>query len=706
MTCHRYAWVKHKIEYIDIGVRLTDENSDQLIADLIAQERNILSAGHIPGVDLYHFQIRRKRSHRSKREINQLVEELKEDERVEYVTVGKELQREKRDYFPEDKMIDLFKKYQQKQQKTRAFYEYEKLGESSFKISFDDELFRKQWYLENEGQFKSPASHDMNVAPVWIAGYSGKNIVICIVDDGLDHPHPELVDRYRPDLSYDLNDLDDPNHDPLPRTYDNQNNHGTECAGTAAAKANNELCGVGVAYNADIAGIRILDGRITTLLEARALTLFAADTHIKSASWGPTDDGTKMEAPGVFANAALDYGVTHGRHGKGTLYIWASGNGGAHDDDCGADGYVSHHNVISISSINHLGETPYFIEKCPSTLAVAYTGGMHSHSGREHSFPVGVIASDVGGKCTSNFAGTSSAAPIAAGAFAILLEANPDLTYRDVMHIVTETARIPTLSEADDWIINGAGHHVSDKFGFGVLDVAQMVALAQNWTNVPPRDECYQEYTGGSVYHFRGNVQITIISPSGTASELLSYRKNDASDKGIQYFPFLTTHSWNEDPIGEWILRMETRSSQKGMSKKSATEQIDEGELKHFGIRIFGSYNTKDVEQEKRYAKRAFIPTKREIELIYNREFAARNSPNVIEKRYYQSLINEKRVKAEKASAAVVTNAPADDKSPSGIIHKVIGYIRTGIGYAHVAISYIRAIYDKIRDFFSSKKAT
>ncbi len=82
--------------------------------------------------------------------------------------------------------------------------------------------------------------------------------------------------------------------------------HGTRCAGAAAGKANNEICGVGVAYGASISGqtkknhissiresftlqnlgIRLLDGPITTLLEARALTMFDVDTDIKSSSWG------------------------------------------------------------------------------------------------------------------------------------------------------------------------------------------------------------------------------------------------------------------------------------------------------------------------------------------------------------------------------------------------------------------------------------
>jgi hypothetical protein len=62
--------------------------------------------------------------------------------------------------------------------------------------------------------------------------------------------------------------------------------HGTRCAGASSGKANNGMCGVGVAYNSYIAAIRLLDGRITTLLEARALTLFAVNVSIKSASWG------------------------------------------------------------------------------------------------------------------------------------------------------------------------------------------------------------------------------------------------------------------------------------------------------------------------------------------------------------------------------------------------------------------------------------
>ena len=147
-----------------------------------------------------------------------------------------------------------------------------------------------------------------------------------------------------------------------------------------------------------------------------------------------------------------------------------------------------------------MGETTSFHEHCPSTMAVVYAGGQHTSFSREKKMPIGIVAANAGGGCTTQFFGTSAAAPVAAGAVALVLEANPELTYRDVMHIIARTARIPTLEETEDWIINSAGFHVSDKFGFGVLDVGQMVALAQNWTNVQPRYQIYQEYQGSLPY--------------------------------------------------------------------------------------------------------------------------------------------------------------------------------------------------------------
>jgi hypothetical protein len=145
---------------------------------------------------------------------------------------------------------------------------------------------------------------------------------------------------------------------------------------------------------------------------------------------------------------------------------------------------------------------------------------------------------------------------------------------------------------------------------------------------------------------------------------VLSYRKNDATDKGmnqitnisyasvyildVKYFPFLTNHNWDEPPEGRWTLRIETRRLHDSQSEGSSLTTKDLGELSHFGLRIYGSYDPvekKDSQKEKRNKNYAFIPTQSEIESIYKRELAARESPNIMQKRDYQNLLKEKQLR-------------------------------------------------------------
>ena len=90
----------------------------------------------------------------------------------------------------------------------------------------------------------------MNVLPAWKLGYTGKNVVVTILDDGIQYNHPDLKQNYDPLASKDINDNDD---DPMPQD-NGDNKHGTRYAGEVAAVAFNEYSGVGVAYNASIGG--------------------------------------------------------------------------------------------------------------------------------------------------------------------------------------------------------------------------------------------------------------------------------------------------------------------------------------------------------------------------------------------------------------------------------------------------------------------
>jgi kexin len=169
--------------------------------------------------------------------------------------------------------------------------------------------------------------------------------------------------------SWDYNDHTDL---PKPRLADDQ--HGTRCAGEIAA-AKNDVCGVGVAYNAQVAGIRILSASISDADEASALNFGYQDNDIYSCSWGPPDDGRSMEAPSPLIYKSMLNGVQNGRGGKGSIFVFASGNGGAVDDQCNFDGYTNSIFSITISAIDRKGLHPYYSEGCSANMVVTYSSG-------------------------------------------------------------------------------------------------------------------------------------------------------------------------------------------------------------------------------------------------------------------------------------------------------------------------------------------
>ena len=78
---------------------------------------------------------------------------------------------------------------------------------------------------------------------------------------------------------------------------------------------------------------------------------------------------------------------------------------------------------------------------------------------------------------------------MAAGVVALMLQANPELTWRDVQHIIVRTSKSDGL-QANDWLVNGAGYNVSHLFGFGLLDAAGVTHVARTWHEVPEQKKC------------------------------------------------------------------------------------------------------------------------------------------------------------------------------------------------------------------------
>ncbi|XP_033749522.1 neuroendocrine convertase 1-like isoform X1 [Pecten maximus] len=476
-------------------------------------------------------------------------------------------------------------------------------------MEFNDPLWAKQWYIKDKVHDLTKQKFDLHVIPVWNQGITGKGIVITVLDDGIEHNHTDLAQNYDPMASTDLNGND---RDPQPRYDDtNENKHGTRCAGEIAMVANNSLCGVGVAYNARIGGVRMLDGRVTDSLEGEAIAFNHKYIDIYSASWGPNDDGATVEGPGLMAQRAFELGIKEGRNGKGAIYVWASGNGGRLGDNCDCDGYTGSIYSLSISSASQHQTTPWYAEKCASTMATTYSSGEY---GDER-----VASADLHGGCTVQHTGTSAAAPLAAGIFALVLEANPDLTWRDMQHLVAWTSEYSPLQHNAGWKRNGAGYWVNNAFGFGLLNAASLVQEAnpRTWISVPEKYICTVHSDSNSNlpqplssgykldidmttsgcrgqaneirylehiqlrttmdYSKRGALHISLTSPSGNETMLLSERSMDGSSAGFQNWTFMSVQSWGEDPTGLWTLTIKDEKSGSNYGKVKGVELILHG---------------------------------------------------------------------------------------------------------------------------------
>ncbi|XP_011409089.2 PREDICTED: neuroendocrine convertase 2-like [Amphimedon queenslandica] len=167
-----------------------------------------------------------------------------------------------------------------------------------------DPLWGRQWTVNNTGQTREPNLYlDLNAEPAWIQGYTGNGILVGVVDDGVEHTHTDLRNNYVSTYSYDFNYNDS---DPSPVGTDS---HGTACAGEIVMARDNNVCGVGVAYDASMAGLRLLGGATTDLIDSSALSYYRNNIDIYSNSWGPADDSVTVDGPKYMTLLALKEGA-------------------------------------------------------------------------------------------------------------------------------------------------------------------------------------------------------------------------------------------------------------------------------------------------------------------------------------------------------------------------------------------------------------
>lgn len=427
-----------------------------------------------------------------------------------------------------------------------------------------DPLSPYQWHLINTGQdafstTKPMLGNDLNVKGVWASGITGKGVIVNVVDSGLEIAHPDLAGNVSKGDSVNFGGGNDPTN-----TTSTTGDHGTSVAGLISSEAGNGIGGKGVAYGAKIMGHNYLGGIDETEYQTASNFAAAfggstgsAKAHIFNASFGGSacifsSSTAENTAFSNVKNLRVVNGVA-----KGGLIVKSAGNGFGNSEFCAnklvpeiSNGNAAFDqanvvdNVIVVAAVNANGKKSSY----STTGANIWVSGFGGETGANAAtlarykltstnLEPAMITTDQSGcqrgyekvqvkgidfpfslndfqdigtatqtksnpdcNYTSTFNGTSSAAPTVSGVIALMLEANPNLTWRDVKHILAKTAKqvdagftapIYTSTSTDNstvkanqmveqgWVTNNAGYQFHNWYGFGLVDAGNAVAMAK-----------------------------------------------------------------------------------------------------------------------------------------------------------------------------------------------------------------------------------
>lgn len=331
-------------------------------------------------------------------------------------------------------------------------------------------------------------------------------------------------------------------------------------------------------------------------------------------------------------DAVLERAVTEGRYGNGLIMTFAAGNEFTRGETINMEAWLNSRYTISVGAVGKDGLHSSYSTTGSAALFISGPGG-------DFEFQTNHITANlIGGGCHDASVGTSYATPAIAGAIAVVLQANPDLGWRDVQGVLASTAQ--KMDEGNpSWTTNAAGYHHSPFYGFGVMDTSAAVDAAMEWTNWGPELSAMSEteevnipigadadspavstltleaddfITESVVVHLlidhvsRGDLEIHLHSPEGTTAALLPGHR-DENTYGPQALELMSLLSWGEDPSGEWTLTvvdvspgnvaacadMDYIQDAEGLSKlgpitcKTAEELCDDGMLNETTVADF-----------------------------------------------------------------------------------------------------------------------
>ncbi|MEP0799353.1 S8 family serine peptidase [Funiculus sociatus] len=407
-----------------------------------------------------------------------------------------------------------------------------------------DSLYPQQWYLNNTGANQVAASSHISVEKAWDITRGVRSVVVAVTDDGFDLNHPDFQGAGKIVAPKDFKDQD---FLPLPGEQDE--NHGTACAGVAVA----EETGSGIVGVAP--GCALMPLRTTGFLDDESIEqLFEwaiqNGASVISCSWGPAAVYFPLS---LRQRAALTRAATIGRDRKGCVIVFAAGNAnrpisGTINEQGWPNnllkgptqwlgGFTVHPDVITVSACTSLSKKSAYSNwgnvtisapsnNAPPGMWFEQTGYISTAPEVRTALPgLGVLTADRLGAAgyssnnfTNDFGGTSSACPVVAGVAALVLSANPDLTAQEVRRILQQTADKIVDPGPDPQLAFRLGTYdvngYSQWFGYGKVNAFKAVQAA--------KEQRVQQSKPSQVLNGRNNNSLAIPddNPQGITSPI------------------------------------------------------------------------------------------------------------------------------------------------------------------------------------------
>ena len=352
---------------------------------------------------------------------------------------------------------------------------YVEYAEPNYKVYVDatipnDHYFSLLWGMHNTGQSGVTTDADIDAPEAWDITTGSSDIIVAVIDTGVDYNHPDLAANMWTNPDETLNGIDDDGNGYIDdiRGWDffsddndpyDESGHGTHCSGTIAAEGNNDMGVVGVSWNAKIMPLRFLGPEGGYTSDAVLAINYAIDNgaDIMSNSWGGGGYSKALENAIYAANDA------------GILFVAAAGNAGTDNDEY--PHYPSSYdvpNIVSVAATDRYDNLAYF--SCYGLESV------------DLGAPGVTIASTYPDNSYCYMSGTSMAAPHVAGAAALIKAQYPDITVDALKARLLEST--DSISSLDGKTVTGGRLNINNCFNVYIQPELSVIVTSPTIANI------------------------------------------------------------------------------------------------------------------------------------------------------------------------------------------------------------------------------